>query len=312
MIKRGIYHTSQLENFQNLKGFFSGKKRLSITLYDQIINHPDAEGLAERILLYFADERGAYKRTYAKRFEAFDIEILKLLSQQLKSQESLVIQDVAVSDGRTACDFFEKLTEYFSNVSYFASDYNPKVYVIEKESTRITLSHTGKILEIVWPPFVFNSIKEENCIYYPVNYLVRRFVLYFVVPPLMKAYHAGELKVRELSLFAHKALILAQNDKRFHLLQHDLLNAFTNQSHLIRAMNVLNPSYFSQDQFEKVLSHIYTGLCKDGLLITGSNQEAGSIVHGGVYQKMPSGFRKIWQSGAGSPIEKKLLEFKPS
>jgi hypothetical protein len=312
MIKKGIYEILQLENSHNFKDCFGGEKRLSITLYDQIINHPHADELAERILLLFADERGAYKRTYAKRFEAFDDEVLKLLAQSLESQENIVIQDVAVSDGRTAGDFFEKLIQHFSDISYYASDYNPKVHVIEKGRTKVTLSHTGKILEIVWPPFVFNTIKRESYRNYPFNYLVRIYIEQIVVRPLLQAYHAGKLISRELFLFAPKIIALAQNDKRFQLLQHDLLTSFAHQSHIIRAMNVLNPSYFSQEQFEKVLSHIYRGLYGAGVLITGSNQEAGSLVHGGMYQKTPVGFKKVWQSGDGSPIEKNLLEFKPS
>jgi hypothetical protein len=312
MIKKGIYEILQLGNPHNFKDFFGGEKRLSITLYDQIINHPHADELAERILLLFADERGAYKRTYAKRFEAFDHEVLKLLDQRLESQKNIFIQDVAVSDGRTASDFFEKLIHYYPNISYHASDYNPKVLVIEKRDTKVTLSHTGKILEIVWPPFVFNTIKRDSYRHYPLNCFVRLFVERMVVRPLLQAYHGGKLKAHELFLFAPKAMALAQNDKRFCLLQHDLLTPFSNQSHIIRAMNVLNLSYFSEKQFTKVLSHIYNGLYKNGLLITGSNQEAGSLVAGGMYQKTSAGFKKIWQSGDGSPIEKKLLEFKPS
>jgi hypothetical protein len=311
MIKRGIHNILQLEKPDNFKGLFGGEKKLSITLYDQIINHSQADELAERILLHFADERGAYKRTYAKRFEDFDHEVLNLLNQHLKSQENLVIQDVAVSDGRTAGDFFAKLIQYFPNVTYCASDYNPKVYVLEKERTKVTLSHMGKILEIVWPPFVFNTIKRDSYRHYPLNYFVRLFVQSMIVRPLLQAYQAGEVKARELFLFAPKIMVLAQNDKRFHLLQYDLLTPFSNQSHIIRAMNVLNLSYFSEKQFTDVLSHIYLGLYENGLLITGSNQEAGSIVHGGVYQKTQSGFEIIWQSGMGPPIEKKLLEFKP-
>ena len=77
MIKTGITKLNQLSND---KTFLRKElKNVSITLYDQTLNLVDADNLAERILLLFSDERGAYKRTYQKRFEAFDCAIIKML-----------------------------------------------------------------------------------------------------------------------------------------------------------------------------------------------------------------------------------------
>ncbi|MFM8454083.1 MAG: hypothetical protein ACKOAD_03755 [Gammaproteobacteria bacterium] len=78
----------------------------------------------------------------------------------------------------------------------------------------------------------------------------------------------------------------------------------------IRAMNVLNISYFSNDEFSQVMRNLYEVLTENGLLITGSNQEAGTLVNGGIYQKAGGGFLKIFNSGEGSPIESILLNFK--
>lgn len=102
----------------------------------------------------------------------------------------------------------------------------------------------------------------------------------------------------------------AQTDKRFRLGQHDLLQPFKEQACIIRAMNVLNPSYFSETEFAQVIRNLYEGLRENGLLITGSNQEAGTIVNGGIYQKNGNGFSKILNSGEGAPIESLLLNFK--
>jgi hypothetical protein len=81
--------------------------------------------------------------------------------------------------------------------------------------------------------------------------------------------------------------------------------------HVIRAMNVLNPSYFDPEEIRLILGHVFDGLLDGGWLVTGSNQDADTLVHGGVYEKSPAGFRRIWQSGNGSPVESEILSWKP-
>ncbi|MDR2416869.1 MAG: hypothetical protein LBD15_01690 [Holosporales bacterium] len=50
-------------------------------MYPLIINEPDADCLAERVLLHFMDNRGAFKRTYTARFDAFDEEVEEFLEK---------------------------------------------------------------------------------------------------------------------------------------------------------------------------------------------------------------------------------------
>ena len=83
MFKTGITHIRDIHS-KGLTPFRKTFKNVSITLYDQILNEPDAEVLAERILLLFADERGAYKRTYARRFKQFDGVVLNFLKLFIK------------------------------------------------------------------------------------------------------------------------------------------------------------------------------------------------------------------------------------
>lgn len=309
MIKMGIYKLQQLKKRdKTLSGHL---KNVSITLYEDIVQQPHDPVLAERILLLFSDERGAYKRTYQKRFEAFDSQALDVLKKIFKSTETLSFHDVSVSDGRTALDFFEKAAAEFPQIQYFASDYNPLLYIVEKGRTKVTLSHTGKVLEILFPPFVFNKIKKDCRSTYPLNHLICFLVEAFIVNPLVKQYQQGLIKAKPLLLFAPQVLQKAQKDTRFKVGQYNLLDPFEHSVRVIRAMNVLNPLYFSESEFLDVVKNIYKGLEPGGLFITGSNQEAGSLVHGGIYQKTPQGFHKILQSGHGSPIEPLIVAFNP-
>lgn len=305
MIKTGIH---KLEFFKNNTTLFRKElKNVSITLYDQVFKEAEADYLAERILLLFADERGAYKRTYQKRFEEFDAQVIQELNK-LDIFSDLSFHDVGVSDGRTALDFFEKIVLAIPNIHYFASDYNPSVFIIEKGKLKVTISHQGKILEILFPPFVFNKIKRDSFRHYPLNHIIRLFIEKIFVNPLVRQYNHGLISAKELLLFAPKVLEKAQKDHRFQLGQHDILQPFKKPVDIIRAMNVLNTSYFSQAEFGKVIRNIYTGLKDGGIFITGSNQEAGTLVDGSVYQKNGKIFKKLFISGSGSPIESMILK----
>lgn len=311
MLRFGIYRPHQLEEPTFRKILKSGR-RISINLYHHAQTLAHADEIAEAILLLFSDDRGAYKRTYQNRFEEFDKTILAHLKSHFSTEELLTVHDVAVSDGRTALDFFRTLSDAFTQLQYTASDYNPKVYIIKKGKMHITLSHSGRVLEILLPPFVFNMIRRDSLIRYPLNYILRFLVHAVSARPLVQQYKQGLIQAEELMLFAPKVLKEAEDHTNFKLQQHNILTPLETQLHVIRAMNILNPSYFSAAEFQTVLTHLHAGLKDQGLLITGSNQDAGSIVNGGLYQKVPTGFQKIIQSGNGSPIERLILDFNPS
>jgi chemotaxis methyl-accepting protein methylase len=72
-------------------------------------------------------------------------------------------------------------------------------------------------------------------------------------------------------------------------------------------MNVLNNSYFSNQELHTILKHIHNGLLEGGVFIVGSNQESGTVVHGGIYKKTDKGFLKIAESGNGAAIHEILV-----
>lgn len=314
MFKTGIYSLETLISGCSLKTLFGDDKEISITLYDKIQGLDNADNLAERILLLFKDDRGVYKRTYAKRFEEFDLKLLEYLKNYFKPNfylnNNLVILDVGVSDARTSIDLFEKISLYFKNTKYIASDYNNLVYIINKNQTQITVDPDGKILEILWPPFVFNKIRLNRFLFlYPLNHIIKFFVYILIALPLVKAYKNGKLSGKKLVLFAPKALDKALGDPRFVLKQHNLLEPFNEAqpANLIRAMNVLNPSYFSCYQLKTIIKNLYFGLKEDGLLVVGSNQDADSLVDGAIYQKTDKGFKLLEKFGKGF-IKSSLVE----
>lgn len=306
MLKTGI---TDLKNIKKDKTFFrQSLKNVSITLYPDSFNQND-EDVSERVLLTFADERGAYKRTYSKRFEIFDEEVIKEIIKRHNSSKQLYVHDVAVSDGRTALDFFNQLQSAFSNLKFVASDYDPFVYIVQDKKCKIALSSSGNLLEITYPPFVFNKMKRDSYKHYPINHLVRYLLEKFLVKSMLAKYLRGELLPLKVETFSRKVIKTAKKYSNFLLEKHNILGTFNTKHDVIRAMNVLNASYFSADEFLQILKNIHSALDEGGLFITGSNQDADTMVNGAIYEKRANIFYKIWQSGNGPEIDKVILDF---
>jgi hypothetical protein len=313
MIKTGLYRLEQLSSSAKTKGFFGGTRRVSITLYEKLDDVKQAEEWAEQILFSYCDARGIYKRTYKVRFEQFDHMAIDCLGQAFPASRTLTMHDIGVSDGRTACDVFHKLAARFPNLNYYASDYEPSLMVLRsgKGGTVVTLNKKGEAIEIVMPPFVFNLIKPENFLFYPINYAFFLIARTTVLRRTLAKYRAGKIKPSPLVLFCPAARDLAASDGRFHLLEYDLLKPHTLPCRMdvVRVMNVLNSSYFDAQQLSIAVGHIFESLAIGGLLIVGSNDAAGSEVRGGIYRKLSHGFQELAKSGADHDAHRTIMSF---
>jgi hypothetical protein len=295
-----------------LKSLLGRNRVISVVLYDQLLDLPNAEDLAERTLDCFSDEHGVYKRTYARRFEEFDARLLALMNEHFSPQEPFFLADVAVSDGRTACDLFEKLSPCFPHLAYYASDFSPRILVLRQGHLTVTISQNHRIVETVWPPFVFSAMNRESPYAYPVNHLIRFIVNRFLAEPLVEQFRAGKVKASELHLLSVRTQQLLRRDSRFHFGEQSILEplAAPEAPHVVRAMNVLNPSYFDTAELSRILGNFHQALRPQGWLVCGSNEDAGSTVHGGVYRKTATGFEKVWHSGKGMEMEANILSWR--
>jgi len=311
MIKTGLYRIDQLSSSAKIIGFFCGKLRVSITLYEKLHETKQLEEWAEKILFSYCDARGIYKRTYACRFDQFDDMAIDRLGREFPASRALTIHDIGVSDGRTACDFFQKLAARFPYLNYYASDYEPSLMMVRsgKGGSVVTLNQKGEAIEIVMPPFVFNLIKPENFFFYPINYAFFLFARAIVLPRTLAKYRAGKIEPSPLVLFCPAARDLAASDGRFRLLEYDLLqpHALPCRADVVRVMNVLNSSYFDSQQLAIAVGHIFESLTPGGLLIIGSNDAAGTEVRGAIYRKLSQGFQVLAKSGADHDAHQTIM-----
>jgi hypothetical protein len=233
------------------------------------------------------------------------------LGREFPSSRALTLHDIGVSDARTACDFFQKLAARFPHLSYYASDYEPSLMMLRsgKGGSVVTLNKKGEAIEIVMQPFVFNLIKPENFLFYPINYAFFLFARAVVLRRTLAKYRAGKIEPLPLVLFCPAARDRAASDGRFRLREYDLLkpHALPCRVDVVRVMNVLNSSYFDPQQLSIAVGHIFESLALGGLLIIGSNDAAGTNVRGGIYRKLNQGFQVLAKSGADHDAHRTIM-----
>jgi|ERR1035437_44302 hypothetical protein len=309
MIRTGIYKFDQL-NRDGLKDVFGKVKNISIYLYqkiNQIDNVEKRTKYAELILNRFNSDRNVIKRTYKNRFNYFDrLSIIKILEQK---PERISIFDIAISDGRASCFFLEQSLEQLQNFNYIGSDIQINYYLNKKEKNSksyIILDENKKILEITRPPFVWNLARTEGDFYF-INNLLKNFFLKRAKAALLN----NQFKYQEKIELLHPDFkILLAKDTRFKIQRYNLFEKIAGKYSAIRAMNILHPGYFGKDQLYLILNNIYNGLELNGLLIEGSNENAGTSVEGAIYKKYENGFILLSEAEKPSRINELVLSFR--
>lgn len=309
MISLATYTLDTLRKVSCLTPILHIQRPISITLYEPAFHEPDAEALQEKILLPFSDGRGAYKRTYCQRFQDFDQQALQAIATFFPNpQHSLRLLDAGVSDARTAVDFFLHIQAHCKLELYEATDYDPDVFILNHKHVTVTFDRNAQPLEVLLKPFVFYPLQGVRY-YYLINKAVWWYIKTYLLPEVVALFRKHPEQAHKVQLFCKTALDLQHHDPRFVLGRYNLLEMPQKKYHVFRAMNVLNVSYFSDAQMQTVIGNIFASLEDGGLFITGSNQDAGSVVHGGIYRKETKKFSLISFSGQGSPIHDKILAF---
>jgi hypothetical protein len=309
MFRRGVYKIEQIKKNQ-LLDIFGKEKNISIKVYDDLLLEEDAnyENLSEIILNRFNANSNAIKRTYRNRFNEFDLNSI----QKIKGANftDIKIHDMAISDGRASSFFIKNCLKNFPNFEYTGSDLVMSYelsWLNQKRNQYIITDTKGEIIEITIPPFVWNIARKEGKLYF-LNNLLKNHCL--------KKYNSvlksGRINVSEKIRITDKEFSqLIQSNSNFNLKNYNLFESDSSTYNVIRVMNIMHFGYFNEEQLQLIFNNIYNSLEENGLLIEGSNEDAGSSVEGGIYQKTKSGFTLLVEPEKKSRILESILNFKP-
>lgn len=312
MLRTGVLNLSQLKNKQ-LNDIFGKEKNISLKLYHDLkknnsIDQSSYNELSEIILNRFNSKSNAIKRTYRNRFNVFDLISISKIKEA--SFEDVKIHDLAISDGRASCFFLENAIKNFHKLHYMGSDIAMSYLLYEIPNCQnnyvITDEH-GAIIEITKTPFVWNIARKEGKLYFLNNLLHNHY---------LKKYNAllksGRINVSEKIHITDKEFSqLIQSNSNFRLKNYNLFESDSSAYNVIRVMNILHFGYFKEEQLQLILKNIYNSLEENGLLIEGSNEDAGSAVEGGIYKKTKFGFTLVVEAEKKSRIIQSVLNFKP-
>ena len=308
MLRTGIYKLNQLNRVAS-KDVFGKEKNISIYLYQHInkIDNPEKKTqFAELILNRFNSDRNVIKRTYKNRFNNFDNLSINKISEQ--NYDRISILDVAISDGRASCYFLEQSINQLQNFYYTGSDIHVNYFLNKKDKndkSYIITDENKKIIEITYPPFVWNLARSEGGFYFINNFLKSLFL-----KKTQAALLNNKNKYQEKIELIHpdfNALLSKSNS--FSLKNFNLFDEISEKYSVIRAMNILHPGYFSKDQLSLIINNIYNSLEINGLLIEGSNEDAGTVVEGAIYKKSEKGFMLLSEPEKPSRIKEIVLSF---
>jgi hypothetical protein len=313
MLERGICNLQDLMRaVGSMKGSLNHLRRpCYVGLYEEVLASAvhNVDLLLEAVLEGFCTFNGVFKRTNSARFGHFDKQIVSFMGSVPSVGERYLIHDLAVSDGRTACDFFFKLSSVFGDrIDFYATDSCLKVCILQQQGarTRLVTDENGNILQIMFPPFVLSSKRSKRqMLLYPGNRAIRWFLRLTAVKEIQRLAILGDSSIdrREILLICPQARAALEKHHNFHIEVHDIFSRTPRRYSAVRAMNIFNPTYFSEREMVKALRYVHDSLEQRGILITGSNEDAGSTVDGGVYRKQEDGFLLECRLGGGSPID---------
>lgn len=318
MIIFGIHSLRQLRRFDS-KSFFDLRRDIALDLYPLCASLEASEAieLQELILRNFSCGNSAYKRTQAGRFQDFDGSIANVLKDCFESYGDVIrIHDLAVSDGRTSVDFYEVLRSNLPNqLDFLGSDLDLEFHVLNfGRSGRAIYDCRGTCLQLVIPPFVHARRSEPRSRLLFLDRFFGKLLSSSLVPSLDELLRRRNERVSKIRLLSPRAAELESRSPNVRFEQADLLERPRGLGtfHIVRAMNVLNRSYFREEFLRHAVCNVFLALKENGVFVTGSNQDAGSEVEGGVYRRRGDRFVPEYEANGGSPVREILLEFSGS
>jgi hypothetical protein len=313
MLKFGICSLEQLARSRTFLMSKYLRRACYVGLYEDVgcIDGETGRRWEEEILSGFTLANGAFKRTSRERMGQFDHATIAALKDVACGRKPLVVHDMAVSDGRTACDFFLKLSaEFDDSIEFYATDVCLKVIAVREPGRRTTVVVDDKnnVLQLMRPPFVLPMRAIESWLF-PVNRLLRIVLMRTAAKRALERHKSGDKKLeqREVQLVCREARRLLMERKNFYLDEYDVFEKPPRSHSLVRAMNIFNLSNFPKAAIAAALVNVYESLEEQGLFVVGSNGDAGSTVDGGIYRKVGGGFSCVYSSGKGSAINDVVL-----
>ncbi len=274
----------------------------------------DEEALEAQARAFFhsiALRNGTHKTTFAHRLD----DLNAVVNTLLPAHRPLEVMDVAVSSGISTLEWMESLQAAGVECRMLAGDLTVHAFLLSmNRSLHILVDRTGYPLQfdILGRPIPYPPGKRRFWLF-PLLLAVRA-VLPSLFAAVCKGHPSGKadgtlsrfgIRCRPITLVSPRLGECAD----IQVIEDDILSntALPDRFHVLRAANILNRSYFSEEKLQRILTNLRARLKQDGLLIV-CRTSAQNVNHGTIFRRNEDGkFAVVRRIGDGSEIENLVL-----
>jgi hypothetical protein len=252
---------------------------------------------------------GTFKTTRANRLDDLNASVLPYLAQI--SERPLKIMDVSISSGVTTLEWHDSLAENRITVDIIGTDLTVYASLVSLTSSlAVLVDRNRNILHL--DAFGRGAPPRANGVRGIATGMIRALfgaamMIDGRLPPLQgsvcEAAKGRLLKCEPITLLTRS---LSQRES-LRVVEEDLLAPerpeFKQAFHVVRAANILNPTYFPSQVLLQIAMKLKARLKPDGLLIVCRTDHEG-VNNATLFQHSPdSSLRVLFRLGAGSEIE---------
>lgn len=234
--------------------------------------------------LRYGDSTG--KETHKRRFDELD-EVLDLLPQ-----ENILIHDVGCSSGVTSLDLMRVLNSKNKSYELIISDRFSELLVYGR-NIKYLYDSDGDLRQIYFGRILCDDQLSKN-------FFMSRFLF-----KLLRSFSQGDPKsktIKKISLF-NREVQKSISSKNLKAMSYNIFKQDDDSKYgFIRCMNLLNRSYFSDDQINIGISNLFKSMDHNAYLQIGRTDDRG-INRASIFRKYEQGLSLVLQFNGGSEIE---------
>lgn len=253
---------------------------------------------------------GTFRTTFRHRFDALNLELNKLLAERFDSSLVLRAEDRAVSHGLTSYEWALALRQQFPNVELQASDLLLHLLELTLPDGAVFITEpSGHPLQYIKAPYAV-SLTDIPSWKFPVNrWVAQRALARFASLKLPANWpEAGcNYPTRRIPYIHPEALALSQSSRTLSFVPQSVFEVSPVPRHVVRTMNILNLSYFSEDQLREAVRNIAASMTPDGVWIVGRTTEDNFVNNVSVFVLGATGWQLLRRFEKGSEIESLVL-----
>ena len=276
------------------------------------------EALASRERAFFRSIRlknGTYKTTYAHRLDNLN----DIVNSVLPVDRPLEIMDAAASSGVATLEWMESLQNAGVEFKMTAGDLCVRAFLLSfGRFLNVLVDDTGYPLQfdirgkaIPYPP------RRRLSLLNPPLFIGVHTVRWALPPFFARMFKrrivdGDRTPLLRYGVACRETLLISPRlaeQPSLTVLDDDLLSAgsFASQFHVIRAANVLNRTYFSDETLRVMLANLRARLRRQGLLVVCRTHDDG-FNHGTVFRLTDTdGFEVVRRIGDGSEVESLII-----